>query len=179
MNKKLYIFTLSPIIFVVILLKGCVVSSTQSSVDHAQEFNQEAAQSAETYIQIQNWVKKNPEFPYAGTFIDEQGDLNVRIKSVNKADRQSLTNLFGNELIILDANVALKDLKDVYENMQANSEDLIEQGVPLSGFYIRETENKLYIELSSIDNDSISMINEVIGEHSFIEYVEVGPFVED
>lgn len=70
------------------------------------------------------------------------------------------------------------NLNAIYNLLKTNAGILIEKGVPLAGFYIRETENKVFVELRSIDTYSVNIINEVIGEYPFIEFVEVDPFIE-
>lgn len=156
-----------------------IFSNVQTNADSLQKYYEAAEESVETYIEIKEWLEENPSFPYAGAFIDADGVLNVLVKNYKDDDELLLTRLFGSEIIVLDAAVTFKELKNVYESLKENSEKLIERGIPFAGFYIRETENKVFIELGSIDTNSINLINEVIGEYPFIEYVEIiEPFQE-
>lgn len=174
--NKFYVFGIALFLIVLALF---IFTDNHSNADSLEVYLKTSEESVETYQELQNWLKDNPDFPYAGALIDDEGNLNVLVKETNSIQKSSITNLFGNDVIVSGADVTLKEIKDVYNTLKEKNELLKEKGVPIEGFYIRETDNKLYLELKGIDNDSINIINELIGEHSFIEYSEVTGPVEE
>lgn len=131
------------------------------------------SESIKLYRQIIDVLKTDTSIPYAGAYIDDNDVLNVGLVE-NKIEHQNLFRSLAKNVPIkfYNADYTFKELRALQFKMRNISDNLIDKGVPLEGWYIDEIDNKLCIVLKEITDSNVNEITNIIGSVDSVNFVE-------
>ncbi len=165
MFKKIILVILS----VMILFSTFVVSSAANMGDISnREVNE--IQAIENHVKILEYYQKNNFRNFAGTYIDEEGYLNVNLvgnQAVESNDEKSLKNILGaSNVKFHNVTYSINDLDGAIASL---NKIMVDQDISM--IERDDQSNKVYVYLKDVNGTKINDIKKII-DSPFIEFRE-------
>lgn len=113
------------------------------------------------------------DIPYAGAYIGDEGELVILIagkqsKDFNK-DKEKIKKIVKDkDAKIIEAEYTLKELKKIQDKITDNIPALMEKGVYISVVEIREVENRVFVGITGLKNESIKEVEKILQSPAII-----------